>query len=110
MDQKFNDLDIISTYHGKRKQGDLESTIEPIEAERVQKSRHHKPLPAVPKSKSAASAKKSATKRKNNPDGTPLQRFKKQTVLKRKALKKARADIDRELKAIEKDLGRLKRK
>lgn len=55
-----------------------------------------------------ASTKKGG-KRKKNSDGTPLQRFKAQTKLKRDELIKAKRNIDKELKAIEKDLGKLKR-
>lgn len=63
-----------------------------------------KPLPPIP---SKAKGKKPRTK---NPAGTPLSRFKAQTIAKRGQLKKARKDIDRELRAIEKDLGVLKKK
>lgn len=41
---------------------------------------------------------------------TPLRRFRAQTILKRNQLRAERKKIDRELKAIEKDLGVLKRK
>jgi len=52
-----------------------------------------------------------AAKKKRGPRReTPLQRFRKQTKQKRAELRKARRDIDRELRAIEKDLGTLKRK
>lgn len=73
----------------------------------------HKPLPPNPPRKSRAVVPKAAkAKKPRGPKkvGTPLQRFKAQTLSKKAELKKARRDIDKELKAIEKDLGVLKRK
>lgn len=40
---------------------------------------------------------------------TPLQKFRVQTIQKRKELKEARKKIDKDLKAIERDLGVLKK-
>lgn len=68
-----------------------------------------KPPPIPPKPKGVSSAPKKPRK-KNSSGGTPLQRFKKQTLAKRTELIKARKAIDKDLKAIEKDLGVLKRK
>jgi hypothetical protein len=64
-----------------------------------------KPAKLITKTAEAGSAKPKKARAL-----TPLQRFKSQTLTKRSQLKKARADIDKELKAIEKDLGVLKRK
>jgi hypothetical protein len=87
----------------------------------ARKSTFNKKLQATEKKSKAARAAVTKTARlhtvpapkKNsrakNPAGTPLQRFKAQTISKRNELKKARRDIDKELKAIEKDLGTLKR-
>jgi len=59
-------------------------------------------------------------KRENNEPGvkkrrkprapTPLQRFRAQTILKRKELKAQRRECDRKLREIERDLGVLKRR
>ena len=54
--------------------------------------------------------RKTEGKKKATRKETPLSKFRKQTILKRIQLKKARKDIDTELRAIEKDLGILKRK
>lgn len=53
---------------------------------------------------------KSAAKTRKPRKETPLSRFRTQTLKKKADLKKAEKDIHRELKAIEKDLGVLKRK
>lgn len=69
-------------------------------------------IPTTRKRKASAGVKKVVKKRKKNGPRkqTPLQRFRIQTVQKRKDLKAAKKDIDRQLRAIEKDLGVLKRK
>lgn len=60
---------------------------------------------------SGSEAHPSLKKKKRGPrKETPLQRFRKQTAVKRKQLRDERKRIDRELRAIEKDLGILKRK
>lgn len=64
--------------------------------------------PRKPKTPSAT--KSAQPKKKKNFEGTPLQRFKKQTLAKRTELIKARKAIDKDLRAIERDLGVLKRK
>ncbi len=67
-------------------------------------------LPENPsKSKRAIPKAAAKPKKKKSSEGTPLQRFKAQTIAKRAALKLERKRIDRDLKAIEKDLGVLKR-
>jgi hypothetical protein len=110
-------------YRARKPYKKTESNIIPLEIEN--RGKRKEPLAieyvagTVPPASSAKSvrlqpkAPKSAAKKKRspkNPAGTPLQRFKKQTLAKRAELKKARKDIDKELKAIEKDLGILKRK
>lgn len=50
-----------------------------------------------------------AGKKKRVVRETPLSKFRKQTIAKRLQLKKVRKDCDRELRAIERDLGILKR-
>lgn len=66
---------------------------------------------ATEESERASKAVKTGGKKKRTPRlKTPLQRFRAQTILKRRQLAAERKRIDRELKSIEKDLGILKRK
>lgn len=71
---------------------------------RANKGKEIVQLSVIP-SKKAPAGKKAKKPRTQ----TPLARFRQQTLAKKAELRKARKDIDKELKAIEKDLGKLKR-
>lgn len=62
-----------------------------------------------PRKRTASSASKGKKSPRSPGSGTPLQRFKDQTKLRKKELHIARKKIDKELKVIEKDLGVFKR-
>lgn len=102
-------------------------TLPSAEKETIKKPKKEKKYKASTKkalSKTSATASKlrvesgsikDTGKKKKKPNRklggrTALKEFKLQTLAKKKELQKARSDIDRELKAIEKDLGVLKRK
>jgi hypothetical protein len=68
------------------------------------------PVETTKKKKRSRTPNPEGKKRKRSTHQTPLQKFRLQTVAKKKELKQARKDIDKQLKHIEKDLGTLKRK